>query len=290
MTMPPRCPHTELAVGWGLHALEPGDEAKLIEHLPSCPLCREAIQRTESVIWALGSAHEQIDPRPELRAELMAAVAATPQIPEAQRSAPLLAPSGLPAGQPLTVGWHRTTDTAGAAKAAARFAERRQADRRKRVITVLATVLLAVVGFGAVAFWEYLVSEQMHRAQAISPQQRSQILAQVDRPGARYAVLNAPQTGEPVAAVMLYQGQREVLPLKLTPNDPRHSMYVLWGVADAPPVPLGSFDVNASDQSLRPVGSMGQADRYTSYVVSVEASRAVPASPQLVVATGRVEH
>lgn len=289
MSARPQCSSAELAVGWALHSLEPGDHDQLVEHLPTCPVCLETIQQTEELIWLLGPAHEQVAPRPELRDRLMVAVAETEQTPERERVGPWPPPSGLPDGQSVTSGWHRPGEVVNNAAALARYDADRRRARKRRLLGVAATVAIALVGFGGFVYYLVQASEQREHAQVDHPAQLSQILAQIDQPGSRHAVLNAPD-GEPVAAVMLTaDGGREVLPSALAPNDSAHSIYVLWGFDDKNVVvPIAGFDVNRTDNGLRQVGSVPRADAFLGYLISIERGRTLPESPQLVVASGQV--
>jgi hypothetical protein len=284
----PQCPHAELAVGWALHALEPADEDLLIEHLPDCHICREAIQQTEELTWILSSANEQVEPRPELRAELMAAAAATPQTPKAEREDAWPKASGMPAGRPITVGWHANGDPGAASKFAEPLADRRGLMRRSRMIALVATVALAVVGVGGLAYRQVEGAHQQRQVQAAGPGQLSRILAQVAAPGVRYAVLSSP-SGEPVAGVKVSGGQREVFPYALVPNNNQQTIYVLWGIANGAPVPIGGFDVPSSGNGLRRVGPPLQGnDTFDAYAISIEHGRTPPEAPSLVVASGQV--
>ncbi|WP_028932361.1 anti-sigma factor [Pseudonocardia spinosispora] len=288
MSARPQCPQAELAVGWALHSLEPGDDDVVIEHLPSCPICREAIQQTEELMWLLGPAHEQVTPRPELRDELLSAMGETPQTPETERDGPWPPASGMPEGQSVTVGWHRPGEVVSNKTALERHAAQQRLARKRRTAAIAATVMISLIGVGGVAYWQVQVSQQQEHVQAERPAQLSQILSVIDQPGARHAVLNAPG-GEPVAGVMLTaDGQREVYPFTLSPNDPTHSIYVLWGIDANGPVAIAGFDVSRTDNGLRPVGSMPRADAYLGYLISIERGRTLPDSPQLMVATGQV--
>lgn len=287
MTAAPRCPKAELAVGWALHALEPADEEPMLEHLPQCPICREVVQQTEELIWSLGPAHAQVEAPPGSRDRLLAAVEATPQTPKEQRAAPRLAPSGVPPGQPVTVGWHRPGETGMGARALERHHAREQQANRRRRMAIIATLLISIIGVGTLVYRGFQVGQEQQVAEADWPGQLNKIRAQVDVPGARYAILNAPG-GEPVAGVRLTNGVREVLPFKLPSNDPQHSIYVLWGIGPDLAVPIAGFDVARADNGLRPVGSMSRADNYAGYAISIERGRTLPDSPQLVVASGQV--
>lgn len=86
------CPMTEQAIGWALHVLEPDEEMDVLLHIPQCATCRAAVRAAEEVGARLGAAVEQVDPPPALRATIMSAAAATPQVrhaaPAAERQAP----------------------------------------------------------------------------------------------------------------------------------------------------------------------------------------------------------
>lgn len=287
MSAQPQCPNAELAVGWALHALEPADEDLLLEHLPECHICREAVQQTEEVFWLVSSANEQVEPRPGLRDELMAAVAATPQTPEEERVEAWPKASGMPPGSSITVGWNNRNDSGAATRAVDRLAERRGRARRRRLVALGATVVVALVGVGGLVYREIDSSHQQQQVQAAAPRQLNRILEQVARPGARYAVLASPN-GEPVAGVTISGHDREVYPNGLVPNN-KQTIYVLWGIAQGAPVPLGAFDVDSSDTGLRRIGpAVNGADAFSAYAISIEKGRTMPDSPTLVVASGKV--
>ena len=72
-------PIEELAGAAALRALTP-DEARLVaEHLAGCPRCRALHRELADAADLLLRAPEPIEPSPDLRARLMAAVATTPQ-------------------------------------------------------------------------------------------------------------------------------------------------------------------------------------------------------------------
>ena len=81
MTGPrPTCTRTEQAVGWALHALEPDEEIVVERHVPTCTDCSAAVRDTQAVMTQLATAVEQVDPPARLRASILDAAAATPQI------------------------------------------------------------------------------------------------------------------------------------------------------------------------------------------------------------------
>src|SRR4051794_25015576 len=77
---PPTCTRTEQAVGWALHALEPDEEIVVQRHVPTCADCSAAVRDTQAVMTQLASAVEQVDPPARLRASILDAAAATPQV------------------------------------------------------------------------------------------------------------------------------------------------------------------------------------------------------------------
>jgi hypothetical protein len=285
-----RCADAEQAVGWAMRVLEPADEDAFAEHLPTCPVCRETVLETEDLIWAVAAADERLTPAPESRERLLVAAAGTAQTPPEQRDRrgwPDLADIqvSLPP-EARSAAWNpaRPTIRTGASE---RAEERRRSTRRRRFGLLAATVLLAVIGLGGIAVRQLGGAQEQQAAQArTSNAQR--VLAQIAQPGTRHAVLDAPN-GEPVAGVLLAGDQRQVLSVGLPANNVEHTTYVLWGVGDGRPVPVGTFDLGPGDQSLHVVGgTLANPDPFSSYAISIENGRRAPESPGLVVATGQV--
>jgi anti-sigma-K factor RskA len=71
----PHDEYDELAAGWALHALDPGDEARFREHLETCLVCRRTIDDLTAAASELAYAVPQVDPPPQLRARIQQAVA-----------------------------------------------------------------------------------------------------------------------------------------------------------------------------------------------------------------------
>jgi hypothetical protein len=282
----PQCLQAELAVGWALHALEPEDEAKLVEHVPDCHICREAIAQAEDVTWRLSAGLGQHVPPPELRAELLESVAATEQLPAEDRAGPW-PPGAPPTGREITVGWHpdgsRGLDPAQAAQAG-----KRERLGKRQVLALAATVLLAAVGVGGLVVRGVEESHRSQQVQDSSPGQLNRILGEISAPGTRHAVLSSP-TGEPVAGIKISGDQRQVLPYSLRPNEPGRTRYVLWGLSTGSPAELGAFDVTGDDRGLRQVGApLTGDDPFNAYVISIEDAHAGPVAPTLIVASGQV--
>lgn len=292
MSGKPPCPRAEQAVGWALHVLEPADEDALAGHLPHCPSCRKTVRQTEELMRALASVGAADEPRAELRDELLAAVAATPQAPPPRRPpvvarvdrAPRAAPP--PPTAPRHDAWEPLPPELDGL-VTGRFGARHWAAGRRGTIVLAASMAAAifVIGIGGMATRQMTDTQQR---QAVETQQLQRTVAQASAVGDRYAVLSAPG-GSAVAAVLLDGGQREVVPSGLPPNEPEHSTYVLWGLGDDGPVPLGTFDVTRADRVARSVGSMPTDDTFAGYAISIEHGRNAPASPSvMMIATGKV--
>lgn len=293
MSARPRCPQVEQAVGWALQALEPGDEDALVEHLPSCPVCRQAVRETDDLVWAMTAGDEQVDPASSLRESLMTAVAATPQLPVEQRRQPWPALPPTPPRQPrwsaeaAALIWNPPRPMVGpadtdAARAPGRFTRGRQ------LAMVLVIALIALVGVAGVAVRGVTGPGAQQLAQART-RDTEQVVAEVSRPGSRHVILTA-RSGQPVAGVLLSHARPEVASVALRSNDVSRDTYVLWGLGDdGRPVPVGTFDMVGGDHNLHPVGStLGNAPSFHRYAISMEPGRTPPATPGVVLASGQV--
>jgi hypothetical protein len=156
------------------------------------------------------------------------------------------------------------------------------------MLVILATVAVAVAGVAGVTSVLVQRAQQEERAALIAPSpQVAQILADLDRSGARHAVLHSPD-GQVAAAVAQFPDARKVMPLRLAANPVKDTVYVLWGLGDGPARALGTFDVAAPSETMVAVGAPGPSVRFASYAISIENGRTAPVSPGLVVASGQV--
>lgn len=95
----PACEHSELAVGWALHALEPAEEMLVAAHLPECAECTRTVADAELVGATLALTVPEQAPSAALEQRVLA-VTSTPQVTPV---APAESPSPpQPAAQPLT--------------------------------------------------------------------------------------------------------------------------------------------------------------------------------------------
>jgi hypothetical protein len=277
MTDPrPQCTRTEQAVGWAFHALEPEEEMEVELHVPTCPDCRAAVRDTEAVMTSLATAVEQVDPPARLRASILEAAAATPQVASQRREAVPAAPS------PRRVS---SAPPAGSAPAGpSRGGGRRLTPRR---LVAASMALAAVVVIGGLGARTIQLQQQLESANAQTVSTED-LVRQIARPGVSHALL-AKTDGTAVAAVVLNGDKRDVYTIGLATNATDHT-YVLWGIKDASssPEPLGAFDVAARDPGMRVVGTSGQ-DTFAAYAISLEPGRTAPASPTVVVASGTLQ-
>jgi Anti-sigma-K factor rskA len=260
---PTPCPLGEEAVAFAMHALEPAEEVAMRAHIERCRACRETVQETQLVTAALGRSVEQIDPPPRLRAGILAAAVETPQADP---------PPGSGSDDPV--------------QPHPRFAARRASVTRARVLAgaAAAGAVIAVAGLGT-----YTVQVQQQRdALAAQAQQLAAIVTQLDAPGSAHATLST-DAGQPVAAVLVTTAGRTVVTAGLSPNDTSDTTYVVWGIGDGGPRPLGVFDVTPSSPGVHEIGSAGGDPPFAAYAVSLEPGRTMPATPTKVVASGPVQ-
>jgi Anti-sigma-K factor rskA len=277
----------ELAVGWALHALEPEDESVFAAHLSGCRRCARTVAETAEVMAAMAGDLPQAEPSDGLRERLRAAVEETEQIPPARRpdesagGATAVPPRPVPSRRPLGPAAGSPGDLR--APLPVRAVDPRSASRRL-LPALAAAAVAAVLALGA---WIVVVTGDRDAAQAIAAQQ-AQMLDQLLTPG-RAAIAPLTEGGRAVATVVARDDQVQVVADGLSVNDRRTTTYVVWGMHDGTPEPLGTFDVVSPQMDLRTVGSAATGlDQYTEYAVSIEPGRQAPSSPTDVVATGQV--
>jgi hypothetical protein len=247
----PACELNEQAAALVLYALEPDQEIAVRAHLPGCRSCREAAWSTELVARELAGSVQQVEPPARLRAGILARAD----------------------GRPTEA--HRPPPTAGAPRAPRR--------RRRGLVAVAAAAVLAVGGLAG-----YTASLQQQRdAEAVQSQSLASLVTQLDGSATTHATLRT-GGGEPVAAVLATADAQTVVVSGLSPNDPTGSVYVVWGISAAVPVPIGTLDVTGTDPSVHPLPPTGGGRPFLGYAVSLEPGRAVPATPSVVVASGQV--
>ena len=249
------CARRENAAGWALYALEPAEEQAVRTHLLTCPECRETVRDTEHVAATLSGAVRQYEPSPALRARLLAAV----------EQAPRFMTNEVPQPVSITSARHR-----------------RQRPGRGRGLLAAAAVAVIVLG-GATTVLGVQVSDLtgQQRAQAAG---EATVQSIVGSPSAARAVLtNA--AGKPAAMLITSPAGAVVVPLGLTPNAVNQS-YVAWGLRDAGPTALTSFDVPAESVGPIVLDWPSSAGDLTRFAISLEPGRVAPSNPTNVIASG----
>ncbi len=258
-------PFDELAVGWALHALEPEDEAVFAVHLPGCARCAATVAETTEVMGAMARDLPPAEPSEDLRARLRAAVETTEQAPApAAPTAPAEhppEPAPRPAERP---GWRRVLPA-----------------------SLVAAAVATIVGLG---LWNvFLTSSQERMQETITAQE--EVMAALLTPG-RATVAPLQQVGDQgrtVATVVARGDELQVVTDGLSVNDADETSYVVWGLGEGAPVPLGTFDVSRSQMDVRTVGSPAtDLDGFSLYGISLEPGQEAPSEPTDVVATGEV--
>jgi anti-sigma-K factor RskA len=278
-----------LAVGWALHALEPEDETAFARHLPDCPRCARTVAETEEVMAAMATDLPPAEPYEDLRSRLRAAVERTEQVRR-----PAVVPPPTPDPAPGPDGGRRSDEApplgvpspaAGAAAPVPAPRPRVSALRDRGWALALAAAVAAVVGLG---IWNISLSTARDRAVETAAEQQA-VVEEILRPGAQVVAQMSDETG-PVAAVVVQDGDVQVVSQALAVNDETEETYVLWGVREGTdPEAVGTFDVARSRLDVNAVGSAPTgSDAYDGYAVSLERGRQPPAKPSEVLASGQV--
>lgn len=251
------CPHTELAVGWALHSLEPAEEPLVAAHLPECPLCARVASQAEETGAILGLSVPEYIPSAELEQRILSVTGTrwtepvVPLVPPARPDRPIPRLSRL---------------------------------RFRELAGVAATILVAA----AVVLGVRVVQLDGQLDQA---QRQATALSETVRSAADPAAVRVPLVatdGQPVGMVLASHDQVAVVPTRLPSNRVADQTYVLWGLAGKTPIALGAFDVSGEAPQLHAVPLGARMETFTGYAVSLEPGRRAPAVPTEVVASGLV--
>jgi anti-sigma factor RsiW len=259
----------ELAVGWALHALEPEDEAVFAVHLPGCARCAATVAETTEVMGSMARDLPPAEPSEDLRTRLRAAVETAEQLPAPARAA---APAeNPPESDPVPA--PRPADRPGW--------------RRALPASLVTAAVAAIVGLG---LWNvFLTSSQERMQETVAAQE--EVMAVLLTPG-RTTVAPLQQVGDEgrtVATVVARGDELQVVTDGLSVNDADQTTYVVWGLGEGAPVPLGTFDVSRAQMDVRTVGSPAtDLDGFSLYGISLEPGQEAPSEPTDVVATGEV--
>lgn len=290
----------EQTVGWALHALEPDEEIEVLQHLEGCDECRRLAADVAETTTVLGRAVQQVEPPASLRDAILEQARNTPQVGRAgDRLVPrhALRDDAAPAGASPEAGSRTRPSRSGRPTVAAtrppagpgRGRARNGWLRRPGRVLVAAAVALAVIVGGGVVVGQMQSMQAERDASLAQAQEMRDVLSAIAQPGTPHAFLSPEPGGPMVAAVVMKDGQREVMPMGLDPNEPADQTYVLWGLnGDGTPRAVGTFDVRAGQSGPVSVESPDSGS-YGTYAVSLERGREAPPAPTKVVAAGQVE-
>jgi anti-sigma factor RsiW len=266
----------ELAVGWALHALEPGDEDAFALHLSGCDRCAATVAGTQDMMAAMATDLPAAEPSDELRSRLRTAVAETEQV-----RPPV---SVLPAGRSAVPRPDPAPEQATVSVIGSR--RDRPAWRRALPGTLVAAAFAAIVGLG---LWSVFLASERDEAMATAAEQ-ARIMDALMQPGQAAIAPVTDGAGQTVATVIARDDEMQVVADGLPTNDTSSSTYVVWGMRDGQPDPIGTFDVVDDRMDLRTVGSDRTGlDDYAEYRISIEPGRQAPSVPTEVVAAGEVD-
>ncbi len=243
-----------LAVGWALHALEPGDEHAFADHLATCSRCQRLVHESEEALGELAYEVPLLEPPPQLLDRIRHATGATDAMPaRVGRSPRRRAPAP---GHARRLRW------AAPAMAAA-------------------LVLVALLG------WNIALRRQAQQEHQLAARRQAAVIGQLAGSTTRAALIDG---GKRTVGYVQQRGSTmEVVSRSLLPNDPK-TTYVLWAVqrTGGPALPVGTFDVVQAGLDVRTVRGPALPIAVTGFSISREPGRGVPARPTEIVATGVV--
>ena len=246
----------ELAVGWALHALEPEDAEVFLPHLEGCAYCRHVVAETTEVMAAMAGAAPAAEPPPSLGERLRAEVARTAQetpsgAPEAPAGTPAR-PAGARAVAPATV----------------------PTQRRRWTAVLVAAAVAAVASLGG---WTIALVNDRNEARQTAAAEAA-LVEQLLRPGPATVVPVDDADGRTVATLLARDDGVQLISHGLRTNDRDAETYVLWGMDQGSPQPLGAFDVTADGLQLSTLEVEG-ADDFPSYGITMEPGNTAPEAP-----------
>lgn len=242
-----------LAVGWALHALEPGEEHTFVEHLATCDRCQVTVRESEEVLGELSYDVPLVEPPPELLDRIQAAAGA------ASAGGTIAAVVEPVAPTPLV--------------------------RRSRVPRWAPMAMAAAVVLIALLSWNVILRNQVADTQRLAAQ-RQDVITKIAGSTTRATLLDS--ASRPIGYVQQRGSDIQVVANGLPANDRTKSTYVLWAVQGSgrPPLAVGTFDVLRTGIDVRRVDGQAPSAGFSGFAVSKEAGRVAPDRPSQVVATG----
>ncbi len=242
-----------LAVGWALHALEPGEEHTFVEHLATCDRCQVTVRESEEVLGELSYDVPLVEPPPELLDRIQAAAGATSPNVTIPAVAERVAPTRLV--------------------------------RRSRVPWWAPMAMAAAVVLIALLSWNIVLRNQAVDAQRLAAQ-RQDVISKMAGSITRATLLD--NANRPIGYVQQRGSNIQVVADGLPANDRAKSTYVLWALqgSDKPPLAVGTFDVVRAGIDVRRVDGQAPSAGFSGFAVSKETGRMAPDRPSQVVAAG----
>lgn len=283
------CLYKVQVTGLAMHALEPDEEIDVLEHLPRCPACQAALRETEQLLAGFGVSVEQVEPPASLRGAILAEASETVQVPptEPVTAAAKDVPDERDATESDTLPRIAHRRPPGGPLARPLPSSRSGLSRRGRFVAA-SLVVAGLVAIGGLTAYSAQLTQQRD-ATVAQAQTLAEIVTQLDRPGAQHATL-VDSVGRVLAAVVVLDGKRTlVTSADLPANAADRDTYVVWGLGQARPQAIGTFDVLAAGTDVRTVGPEVPADAFSGYAISIEQGRSAPVSPSTVVAVGQLE-
>ncbi len=252
MTRPEHDEYDGLAVGWALHALEPGEEEVFDLHLATCSRCQATVQESVETLGELAYDVPLVDPPSHLAARIRVATGAEDTNSGQAEVIPLRPPT-----RP----------------------DRLRLSGRPAAAMAAAVVLIALLS------WNVVLRNQAVDAERIAAQRQDVITKMT---GISTRALLSEKAGRPIAYVAQRSGGLQIVAAGLSPNDRAKFTYVLWGVQGSgrPPQAVGTFDVIRAGTDVRPVTGQAPLSGFSGFAVSLEPGRTAPDRPSQVVATG----
>ena len=257
----------ELAAGYALHTLDPGDQELFARHARGCARCQQSVADYADVAAAIADLAPPAEPSPQLAARIMAA-AASDLTSGDQQPAPLRGAAVTPDEPP--------NGAAGRPPARVLALHR----HRSRLVKAAAAAAAAVIVGGGI--WGGLAATGGGPA-------RPTLADCVQAHRCAEVVLTASATHRTAAKVIIRDGVVWMEPAAMGAN-PGGEIYVLWQLTGAhTPLAVGSFDIRPGAQAPVRVGGLAAPYRSTwAFAVSLEHGRTIPATPSHPVALGQV--
>ena len=253
----------ELAAGYAVHALDPGDALLFAQHARDCARCQRSLADYAQVTASLAELAPDAQPSPQLAERIMAA--ASGDAASGDQRVIGLSNAVLPPGRPQ----HQPSP---------RVVPLR---RRPRLVRVAAAAAAATVIIGG-GIWGGLAATGGGSATVpLADCVREHRCAEV--------VLTAAATHRTAAKVILRDGVVYMEPAAMAAN-PGDEIYVLWQLTGAhTPLAVGSFDIKPGAHGPVRIGALAAPYRDTwAFAVSLEQGRTIPPKPSRPIALGQV--